>query len=945
MVLTTSAEYRARVPTPIREPTTVAPGGAVPSIVGRDPELARLAHVLARAGSGSTAAAVIRGEAGCGKTRLLDAVVERAREDGWRCLRVQGVESETVLSGAGLLSVVTPLRGGLESVPAGQAQALSAALGWGSVADSGDRFLVGAATLSLLASESSRVPLLVAVDDVQWVDADSADALSFAARRLGHDRVAVVMTHRSGEPLPVPLDGFEVIDLEGLDAGAARAMLGPGFSAAVVERLAAETGGNPLALQECRRVLNQAQRAGAAPLPQVLPVPARLRTVYAGELGALSPCAWRTAVLCAANSDHHAVPVLAALAAEGLDPERCLGESGEVLAADGGVLEFRHPVLRSVTWELASPSERHSAHRSLAGVVADRSARVWHLARATVGEDAQLAVELAAVADAERARRGFAAASRTLERAARLTPDPSLRGAWLATATDDAHLAGDTDRTRRLADEVLGSDVDAGSRARVLLAMGTLEWSHGTFARARGLFEEAADLATGRVLVRTLCELFHTCHLLDDDAGMTAAATRAELAADPADPEQAMLAAYLSGAARVVEGRPDLGAPLLHEAIGLLESDPVLRDEPRHLMVSLLCARWLVDPFVAVGYADRRIDRAREAGALRVLAWGLSLASSGLAWMGDHVRAHAFAGEAVELLEMIGSAADPGDAYTVAATESACRGLHDEAARLLERARANVAVNGFDRMPPHLARPLALCALCRGDLTEVVDVLEDQLLRFNGVGDYLEPLGVAPVLVEAYLGLGRDAEARELTARFAAAQSDQVYPAVAAMVARCEGLVATDVDEAAAAFERSLAVTGSDRFEAARTRLLYGMRLRRAGRRVDARTQLTAARREFAAMDLTLWSERAAQELAGTGERVHSRSGTRDPLTSQETRVALLVAQGMTNREVAAALFLSPKTVEHHLGAVLRKRGLRSRTELARELAHEPRREERTGRE
>ena len=189
-----------------------------------------------------------------------------------------------------------------------------------------------------------------------------------------------------------------------------------------------------------------------------------------------------------------------------------------------------------------------------------------------------------------------------------------------------------------------------------------------------------------------------------------------------------------------------------------------------------------------------------------MLATGLSLLAGGLTWMGDHVRAYAFAGEAVELLEALGITADPGVAYEAAATESACRGLHDEARRLLDRARVNVAINGFDPMPPHLARAVALCALCRGDLAEVVDVLEDQVARFNGVGRYLEPLGVAPLLVEAYLGLGRDDDARALTARFGAAQPDQPYPHVAAMVARCEGLVASDLDDAVLAFERSLAL-------------------------------------------------------------------------------------------------------------------------------------------
>ena len=183
-----------------------------------------------------------------------------------------------------------------------------------------------------------------------------------------------------------------------------------------------------------------------------------------------------------------------------------------------------------------------------------------------------------------------------------------------------------------------------------------------------------------------------------------------------------------------------------------------------------------MDPSSAVGYAERRINRAREVGALGVLAVGLPLFSGGLAWLGDHVRAYAFAGEAVELLEALDIAADPGAAYEAAAIESACRGMHDEARRLLDRARVNVAINGFDPMPPHLARVVALCALCRGDLTEVVEVLEDQLVRFNGVGDYLEPLGVAPLLVEAYLGLGRDDDARELTARFARSPAGPADP-------------------------------------------------------------------------------------------------------------------------------------------------------------------------
>jgi hypothetical protein len=322
---------------------------------------------------------------------------------------------------------------------------------------------------------------------------------------------------------------------------------------------------------------------------------------------------------------------------------------------------------------------------------------------------------------------------------------------------------------------------------------------------------------------------------------MSAVADRAAAVADRTDPEQAMLAAYLPGAALAAEGRPQLGAPLIHRAVELLETEPVLRDDPRHLPALLLCARGLMDPNTAAAFTDRRIALARDAGALSVLALSLSLYAGGLAWIGDHVRAHAFAGEAVELLEALGYSADPGVASEVAAMEHAGRGLHAEARQLLGRARRVVAINAFDPMPPHLARAVAFCAGCRGDLAEVVDVLEDQVARFDGVGRYLEPLGVAPPLVEAYLGLGRDADARALTARFAAAHATDALPAAAAMVACCEAMVAENLDDAVLAFERALAPAGQpDRFELARTRLLYGMRLRRGGRRLDARVQLEA---------------------------------------------------------------------------------------------------------
>ena len=462
-----------------------------------------------------------------------------------------------------------------------------------------------------------------------------------------------------------------------------------------------------------------------------------------------------------------------------------------------------------------------------------------------------------------------------------------------------------------------------------------LELYSGTVRRARDLLWHAVELAEGRLLLRTLSELARACYILDDRAGVTEIARRARSAADENDPEQAMLSAYLQGSAAVFAGEVELGAPYIRRAMELLESDPSLRDDPRWLQDALLCGRWLLDPHLGLAIGDRRLTAARDVGALGSLAAGLSLAAGGLVWLGDHVRAYAMAGEAVELLDALGYQVEPGVAHEIFALECAARGFDADAGRSLQRAADIVRRTGLPDMPPHLSHAVLDCALSRGDLDTVVRIGEEQITRHGGTGTLLEPLGVAPWLVVAYLGLGRGVAARDLTDRYAAAQSQPLHPYVAAMIARCRAMVAADDDESAAEFE--LAIAGhtalGDRGETGRDRLLYGMRRRRSGQRVLARAQLRQAIEDFEAVQHTAWVHRAEAELAGSGERARSRKAPAEAaLSSQETRVALLVAQGMTNKEVAAALFLSPKTVEHHLGSALRKRGLRSRTELARDF-------------
>ena len=904
-------------------------------LVGRESSLADLASVRRLAGSGALSVRLIEGEAGVGKTALVGAAADGARADGWSTVWLSGVSSESTLAFAGLLGLVTPLHDYLPEVSDRLRDILTAALGWSTASEGSDRFLVGAAVIELLAAAAQARPLFLVVDDVQWLDRESAEALLFAVRRLRHDRLALVLTQRSGTTAPVPVVDLDREILHGLSADQAQRLLGRGFDRRVIGVLVDQTRGNPLALVECGRTLTRAQRAGAAELPDAMPVSDRLQRAYQDRLAGLSAGGWLAARLAAASSDEADGPIVAAIQAAGFVAETCLTEAGEVLSARDGRITFRHPLLRAVTWQRASASDRRQAHQALADVLPDGAARTWQRVSAVVGHDQGLATELADLAADYRGRHSYSPASRAAERAARLTPDPQLRGGWLAAAADDAYLAGDGERAKALAAEGLTADASRSTRASLLTTLGLLEQYSGTVGRARDLFWRAAEQAEGRSLLRTLNELAGACYILDDRPGMAEIAHRAVTAADENDPEQAMLSAYLQGSAAVFAGDVELGAPYIRRAMDLLESEPSLRDDPRWLQNALLCSRWLLDPRVGLAIADRRLAAAREVGALGSLAAGLSLAAGGLAWLGDHVRAYAMAGEAVELLDALGYQVEPGVAHEMFALECAARGLDTDAERSLQRAADIVRRTGIAGTPAHLGHVVLDCALSRGDLETVVRVGEEQIALHGGTGPILEPLGVSPWLVEAYLGLGRPASARELTSRYAAAQSAPVHPYVEAMVARCRGMVAADDDDSVNEFERAVAghTALGDRAEIGRDRLLYGMRLRRTGRRIAARTQLRRAIEDFEAVQHTAWGHRAEAELAASGERARSRTAPDGAaLSSQETRVALLVAQGKTNKEVAAALFLSPKTVEHHLGSALRKRGLRSRTELARDF-------------
>jgi DNA-binding CsgD family transcriptional regulator len=899
-------------------------------LVGRRDEVAAIQEMLASVRGGESGTLLFTGEPGIGKTALTEEA--RALAEGFTCLSCRGVVAESALAHAGLLALLTPLRHLIGEVPEGQAAALGGALGWRAAGNAADRFLVGAATLSLLAAAAATGPVLVVVDDLHWLDRESAEAIAFAARRLGGDAVGFLLNGRAGELAPELTQGFATVELGGLTYVEATELLPRDVSAAVATRVHAVTGGNPLALLEVAGRLSAEERAGAAPLPDPLPTGARLHTVYDAALTTL-PGPVRNALLLVALDPAAAV---GAGMGEALDEAVARG----VLIVDRSGPRFRHPLLRSAVLRLAGPSELRSAHEHLAALSPPGGlAQVRHLAAAASGVDDDLAAALARAADDDRSRSGYAAASADLERSASLTSDPQAAAAKLSRAAQDAFLAGDLTRTRNLVQRVLGTSAAGETRGRALFTLGMLEQYAGSVVQAADVLAQASALLRGPELVDALSERCLVAFRLSDLDVIAECATRIEVEANSEDPAQRLRSHFTIGLARFVAGDYRGAAALLGQLTDLALSDE-LREDPRALLLMALAAGLSGTVEDAVRRGASRVEDIRRRGAIGVLVQLLALTAAAHAIVGDHTRAFTEAGEAVELAECLGYVADAAVAVEQLAWQSAARGFHDDARVALDRARDLLDRAETTSAAAHHALTAAFCALCRDDHGEVVRLLEARLEADGGLGAMGEPLGVAPLLIEAYVGLGRTRDANDLTERLGEVTPDASPPSMLAALLRSQGLTAPDPDESQAFFDRALAVLAEhpEPYEHARTRLLSGSRLRRDGRRVAARAQLAAAQQAFEAMELTRWADAAAAELRATGANPRARSvATQDSLTSQETRVALLVAEGRSNKEVAAALFLSPRTIERHLGNVFRKRGFRSRAELVRAYAEQHR--------
>jgi DNA-binding CsgD family transcriptional regulator len=855
-----------------------------------------------------------------------------------RVLETRGVEFESNLPFAGLSELLRPVLRQIDALPDSQAAALRGALALGPPA-SGDRFAVYAATLSLLAAAAEDEPVLVVVDDAHWLDLPSAEAVLFATRRLEAEGVGVLLAARDDEAFVAP--GIEELSLRGLDGANAAALVAASAprtpATDVVETLVRGTAGNPLALIEAATGLSERQLAGEEPMPEPLPTGAAAARAFGRRIDALGDETRRALLVAATAATNELGPILRALETLGV-PAGALeqAESADLVTTTQGDIAFAHPLVRAAASVAASPAEQRAVHRALADALAEErfaDRRVLHLAAAAFGPDEDVARALEETAASARARSGYAPAAAALERAARLTPDPATRPRRLVAAADAARLAGRGDDAVRLLADALAETDDPLLRARIQHARGRIELFDG---RARSAYEllaaEAARIEAldGDRAATMRAEAAVAAYYAGDAGAAVATAVEARSAMRTAGGLADLVTTLILGTALCRTGQTSEGVALLMRGAAIAEEEGEHRPELEYVLFAALVLVWVGEHERARTLLRRVVDEARAASALGILPLALHVSATLETRDGRWPAAYADASEGARIATETGSALWRCACLSALSLLEAARGREDAC-----RAHAAEAVELAGSLELERAREageaLGLLELGLGRAEEALAHLEPAL-RVGGARDDWPPLVLrpsSPDLLEAYLRAGRPVPAA-VTDALAEGEAIEV-PSFRATVVQCRALLASD-DELDERFGAALDAHERAQlpFWHARTRLAYGERLRRAGRRVDSRTELRVALQTLDRLGATPWAERAAAELRATGETLHRRDPTAaEKLTAQELQIAMVVARGATNREAGAALFLSPKTIEVHLTRVYRKLGVRSRTELA----------------
>ncbi len=878
-------------------------------VIGRGEELARIEQLLASARLGTSQVLVIAGEPGIGKTALLEYAIERAGE--MTVLRARGVESESEIPFAGLHALLRPALDRIEELPEPQAAALKGALGLAPGTHS-DRFLIGVATLSLLALSAEQRPLLVTIDDAQWVDESSLGAILFAARRLFADAIAVLIATRPGDELP---QGLDAVLLE--RPRPQRRRHRP--RAARRQAASARRRGPDLrsdARQSAR--VDRARRRGRA-------VETSVEHAFAARLTALPEPTRRLLALAAAEEAGD----LAVLERTGADlTALAAAEQDGLVSVALDQLTFCHPLARAAAYRSAPSDERRAHHRALADAETDPDRRAWHRAAAALGPDAEAASELEQAGRRARARGAYTAAATSLERSAKLTADSQPRARRLYDAADAAWLAGHTERAeQRLAEARELCDDDA-LRLEIDQLRGHAALRGGRVQAAHDILVAASATAPPDRAVEMLAEAAEACAYAADPERMLAAAQSAWDQLAPDASERARCFANLTlGMALIYNGRN--AGDHLRDATALLETSPT--PDPRLLALAAQGALWLREAERGRALVTKAIESARASAAVGALPFSLWIAGRDAATSDRLAVAIALYEEGIRLARETGQATALCAGLAGLACVEARLGRADACREHAAEALAETAPLGVAFFRTWAFDALAEIELGLGDVREAVKWLEEKarLLAERGIED--PDSSPVPELVEALVRLDRAQEAAKRLDPFATAAEAKGQPWSLARLARCRGLLGDDAQYGEALRLHQLT---PDRFEVARTQLCHGEALRRARQRVKAREQLRAAVEGFDALGAVPWAERARRELQSSGETARRRDPlTLDALTPRELQVALVLAEGHTIREAAAKLFLSPKTVDHHLQSVYRKLAIDSRAALAEALA------------
>src|SRR5689334_5493699 len=831
-------------------------------------------------------------------------------------LRTQGVESESPLAFAALQRLLWPLRKGVGGLPAPQRAALQAA--FGEVEGEGDRFLAFLGTLSLLDEAAGERPILVIADDAHWLDEASANALLFVARRLQAERVALLFAARDSVASAFDAGELPCLTLGGLSGEAAGQLLrrhAPGdVDAAVRDQLVAATGGNPLALGELSEVLSADQLSGRAPLPGQLPLTGGVERAFLDRYRRLPEAAQRFLLLAVVRD--------AAGRLDAGDDALDVAEQAGLLRVDGDVVTLYHPLVRSAVYRAATSAQRRAVHQALAGALGDDAdRRAWHLAAASDRPDDAVAGALDAVAERSTARGGHEAAAAAWSRASELTADPAVRARRLGAGAQAAWHAAQPGRARALADAARPDAADPLLRAGLDRLRARVDWNVGsTLVGHRILLQAARDVApvdVERARAMTMVASALVTFVGEGAEDMSGqAATLGDARAATSDSARCY-ARLLAGFVHVRNG---------HFAEAAAQFRPALADcDPRDdtdLRANLgIAAFHLGDDHVVQDHHTRLLTDARESGALLMIVHALTRRACGDVAAGDW---DALAAGAAEALDLADSSGQPSLTRFPHGWLALLAALRDQRAQLAGHLQAIEALPSAGVTGP-LVDDLARWARA---LTA-----ETPAVALHHLEQMATPMTRLAALdrIEAAARAGRAGLARDWSAEL-----DQFGVAVEAGWARAAAAygraLLSDDTHAPEQFEQAIqhAGTAARRFDRARIHLGYGEYLRRARRRVDARPHLRTALEVFEDLGAARWAARAAHELRASGETARRRDvTTATQLTAQERQVAALVRQGLSNRDAAAQLFLSPRTVDFHLRNVFSKLGLSSRAELA----------------